>query len=271
MSALARRDDLRPTLIPYGRAAGGARQEAARADAVRESPAARKARVHGHLTCTHDQAERAVDVGPPSRCSIADGGGARKCAPPAELLRADRRNRLRRRVHRREHFHRGTVTRMRRTRLRVRSRARATIVAEAVRGSLAGTAASSSIRPQKLSYHPTNHPYDNEIAVKFVARIYVGDSYVITSCWRYGGPENRGQGLTDPSAPKFRRGHTGACNGSHRIAIAFPTPVEMPDVTGSGVPVISPRTDKEGSNEDTIYSRLQAALALAPMGRRRRT
>ena len=91
-----------------------------------------------------------------------------------------------------------------------RSRARARLSPRPPRGACEGRPLQSSRSgPRSSSSTPTNHPYDNEIAVKFVARIYVGD--FIRVLLQVGGRVGKSwsRSLKRPLRAEVRRGRHG--------------------------------------------------------------
>ncbi len=96
-----------------------------------------------------------------------------------------------------------------------------TIVAEAAEGLRTGQPCRLSIRPEKLFIQPTSHAYDNELAARFVARIYVGD--FIRYYFRLpDGSEIVVKVLNDLSAPEFSEGQDGRLVWLISDCIAFP-------------------------------------------------
>jgi len=176
---------------------------------------------------THDQAE-ALSMS--DRIAVFNDGVVQQCAPPAELYERPA-NAFVAEFIGENNFIEGTVDRIEGGRAFTSIPGEGTIVAEASAGLAKGDRCIVSIRPEKLFIHPTNHPYDNEIAVKFVARIYVGD--FIRYYFRLAdGSEIVVKVLNDPSAPKFGEGDTGRLQWLTSDCIAFPHTGEMPDVTG---------------------------------------
>ncbi|MEM7641339.1 MAG: ABC transporter ATP-binding protein [Pseudomonadota bacterium] len=176
---------------------------------------------------THDQAE-ALSMS--DRIAVFNDGIVQQCAPPADLYERPA-NAFVAEFIGENNFIEGRVDRIDGDRAITSIPGEGTIVAEAAEGLQTGDRCIVSIRPEKLFIHPTDHAHDNEIAVKFEARIYVGD--FIRYYFRLSdGTEVVVKVLNDLSAPDFGEGDTGRLHWLASDCIAFPHSGEMPDVTG---------------------------------------
>lgn len=224
--ALARAMIFEPTLILMDEPLGALDKK------LREQMQYEITRLHEQLGftviyVTHDQAE-ALSMS--NRIAVFNDGVVQQCAPPAELYERPA-NAFVAEFIGENNFIEGTVDRIENGKAFAAIPGEGIIVAEAGEGLAAGDRCIVSIRPEKLFIHPTNHDSDNEIAVRFVARIYVGD--FIRYYFRLAdGSEIVVKVLNDLSAPEFSEGDNGRLQWLSSDCIAFPHSGEMPDVTG---------------------------------------
>ena len=166
---------------------------------------------------THDQAE-ALSMS--SRIAVFDDGIVQQCAPPAQLYEKPA-NAFVAEFIGENNFVPGTVDAVDGDVARVAVAGGAPVAAEAAGDLRPGAAVRVSIRPEKLFIHPTTHAHDNDVAARFVTRIYVGD--FIRYYFRLAdGSEVVVKVLNDPSAPDFAEGQEGRLLWLARDCIAFP-------------------------------------------------
>ncbi|MGC8203206.1 ABC transporter ATP-binding protein [Aliiroseovarius sp. PTFE2010] len=165
---------------------------------------------------THDQAE-ALSMS--SRIAVFNDGVVQQLAPPAQLYEKPA-NAFVAEFIGENNFISGTVDTIDGAIARITTPG-GQITAEAGDGVVQGSAAKVSIRPEKLFIHPTAHASDNDIAVTYVTRIYVGD--FIRYYFRLADQtEIVVKVLNDLSAPTFTQGQNAKLNWLTTDCIAFP-------------------------------------------------
>lgn len=168
--ALARAMIFEPTLILMDEPLGALDKK------LREQMQYEITRLHEQLGftviyVTHDQAE-ALSMS--TRIAVFNDGVVQQCAPPAELYERPA-NAFVAGFIGENNFIEGRVEAIEAGTARVVTPDGGTITAQASDGLVAGRPCRVSIRPEKLFIHPTTHSHDNEMPVRFITRIYVGD------------------------------------------------------------------------------------------------
>ncbi len=214
--ALARAMIFEPTLILMDEPLGALDKK------LREQMQYEITRLHDQLGftvmyVTHDQTE-ALSMS--NRIAVFNDGVVQQCAPPAELYERPA-NAFVAEFIGENNFIEGRVSRIEGGRAIAAIPGGGEIAAEAADGLAPGERCILSIRPEKLFVHPTDHAHDNEIAVRFVARIYVGD--FIRYYFRLAdGAEIVVKVLNDLSAPEFGDGDDARLQWLTTDCIAFP-------------------------------------------------
>lgn len=165
---------------------------------------------------THDQTE-ALSMS--SRIAVFNDGVVQQCAPPAELYERPV-NAFVADFIGENNFVPGKVSSIQGATAQVQTDA-GMITAQAADGVGQGDACRVSIRPEKLFIHPTTHPYDNALTVRFNTRIYVGD-FIRYYFKLPDGTDIIVKVLNDLSAPEFADGAEAQLLSLASDCIAFP-------------------------------------------------